>query len=313
MPTNTSSAPVANGGYHRNRIATDTTYADFAFWHFTRAGLRTHDAGQALHLGLELEVDGFDYGPGIDHAREYLTDNYASHGYCKHTSDGSLNHGFEIVTAPMTLSAHRAVNWKPLLDNIASHGGKSHDTRTCGIHVHVSRSALGADAEAKTLCIAKLLELVERFQAECSCLARRNIATCQWCSPTGYGHSLTDGSRAMRRKATRIQNEQGFGVHNGERYHAINLQNTNTIEFRIFKGSLEADTVYATLAFVDGIVRYCKQHTTPEVHNATFGDIIDWIADDTLTAYWATRRGQVSRYTAYVGRLEEHCRNTSAA
>ena len=178
-------------------------------------------------------------------------------------------------------------------------GARAHDTDTCGLHVHVSRAALGNDDEAKRLCIAKIFELVERFQQHLSCFARRDITASRWCQPTEYGHSTSDGSRALRRKAATVQDRQGFDVHDGRRYRAVNLQNPSTIEFRLFKGTLKPDTFYATIALVDGIVRWCKQHTTPEVHTLTWDGLLAWINDDTLTAYWNTRKQYLHRYTAY--------------
>ena len=199
----------------------------------------------------------------------------------------------------MTLAAHKATDWAGLFNKLEQLGGQAHDTNTCGLHVHVSRAALGNTDDAKALCIAKMCEFVERFQQELSCFARRDIASSYWCSPTGYGHSVTDGSRALRRKANNLQSRQGIGVHDSNRYHAINLQNRSTVEFRIFRGTLKPETFYATLTLVDGIVRWCKQHTTPEIHTLTWDGFIAWVNDETLTGYWETRRRYVHRFQAH--------------
>ena len=42
------------------------------------------------------------------------------------------------------------------------------------------------------------------------------------------------------------------GGHGG-RYTCVNLQNTDTIEFRIFRGTLKLNTLFATLQLVDRI------------------------------------------------------------
>lgn len=292
--------PTING-YHNGRDYADTTYTDMPFFRANKRGIRrpipASDAGNTLYLGTEVEVDDFASGDGRAAALA-ATQAYVDEHLCHIERDGSLNNGFEIVSAPMTLGAHKATAWGDMFNAISANGGKSHETRTCGLHVHVSRAALGNDDRAKTLAIGKILEMVERFQPELSALARRNIATSQWCMPTNYGHSVTDGSRAIRRKSTAVQNYQGIDCHTGRRYHAVNLQNRNTIEFRIFKGTLNPDTYYATLALVDGIVRYCKTHTTPDIHATTFDSFIAWVGDEKLTAYWSDRRSQVYRYRA---------------
>lgn len=43
-----------------------------------------------------------------------------------------------------------------------------------------------------------------------------------------------------------------------ERYIAINFQNRDTIEFRIFKGTLYTDSIYAYLEFCDSIIEFLK-------------------------------------------------------
>ena len=286
--------------YHDNRSYTDTAYSDLKFYRTDRRGrvkaVEAADAGNTLYMGVEVENDHYPTSEAREAGVAYTRENAT---WARVESDASLDCGFEIVSAPMTLAAHKATDWTGLFGKLEELGAKAHDTATCGLHVHVSRAALGNDDEAKRLCLAKICELVERFQAELSCFARRDMTGSQWCRPTGYGHSVTDGSRALRRKANHLQESQGIDVHDGRRYHAINLQNRSTIEFRLFKGTLKPDTFYATITLVDGIVRWCKQHTTPEVHTVTWDGLIAWINDDTLKAYWQGRRAQLHRYTSY--------------
>ncbi len=287
--------------YHDNRSRTDTAYSDLQFFRTDRRGrvkaVSAENAGNVLYMGVEVENDHYPTYRDLEAAVTYVRENFAQ--YARVESDGSLDNGFEIVSAPMTLAAHKATDWSGLFAKLVEMGARAHDTDTCGLHVHVSRAALGNDDEAKRLCIAKIFELVERFQQHLSCFARRDITASQWCRPTEYGHSTSDGSRALRRKAATVQDRQGFDVHDCRRYRAINLQNPSTIEFRLFKGTLKPDTFYATIALVDGIVRWCKQHTTPEVHTLTWDGLLAWINDDTLTAYWNTRKQYLHRYTAY--------------
>lgn len=288
--------------YHDNRSRTDTAYSDLQFFRTDRRGrikgVSAADAGETLYLGAEVENDHYpEFCCNREDAIAYVRENASA--FCRVESDGSLVNGFEIVSAPMTLAAHKATDWTGLFAKLTEMGARAHDTDTCGLHVHVSRAALGNTDEAKRLCIAKILELVERFQQQLSCFARRDITGSQWCGPTEYGHSTSDGSRALRRKAATIQDQQGFAVHDGRRYRAVNLQNPSTIEFRLFKGTLKPETFYATLTLVDGLVRWCKQHTTPEAHTVTWDGLLAWINDEGLTAYWNSRRQYLNRFQAY--------------
>ena len=262
-----------------------------------------------MYLGVELEVDGFSSDSRAVNVTDKVDEILGQYAVC--VSDGSLCNGFEIVFDPMTLGAFTLI--RPLVEQvmeyISDQGGHGHDSNNCGLHVHVSRAALGTTDEAKRLACGKLLELTERYQAEVSAIARRDIAYSTWCYPTGYGYSTTDSSRAVRRKAGRIQDSQGIGCHDGRRYHVWNFQNTNTIECRAFKSTLKASTFYATLAFVEALVRFCTLKTTPEVHEVdSLRRIISWGHEtatentrqsfENLVDYWLMRAGSVGRYTS---------------
>jgi len=95
-----------------------------------------------MHLGVELEID--DGGEDSDNAQKIMNVANVQHDhlYCKH--DGSIDNGFELVTHPMDLMYHRTVMpWKAILETVANLGYRSHQTSTCGLHIHVSRCALG--------------------------------------------------------------------------------------------------------------------------------------------------------------------------
>ncbi|MCC8111383.1 MAG: hypothetical protein LIO74_07250, partial [Ruminococcus sp.] len=50
----------------------------------------------------------------------------------------------ELVSHPMTLEYHlREMNWENLLEEAIEMGYLSHQTSTCGLHIHVNRNAFG--------------------------------------------------------------------------------------------------------------------------------------------------------------------------
>ena len=71
--------------------------------------------------------------------------------------------------------------------------------------------------------------------------------------------------------------------HSLDRYHAINLTNRNTIEFRMFRGTLNIETFFATLQLVDNIVRYVKEHTNNDIQSLQFTDLL---VTDEMKSYW---------------------------
>lgn len=97
-----------------------------------------------LFMGIELEIDK---GGEDSRNAETLLDcanGSCEHIYCKH--DGSIDDGFEIVSHPMTLDYHTDImNWKEVFDTALLLDYRSHQTSTCGLHIHVNRSAFGKD------------------------------------------------------------------------------------------------------------------------------------------------------------------------
>ena len=60
---------------------------------------------------------------------------------------------------------------------------------------------------------------------------------------------------------------------NQGRYKAINLQNLSTIEFRLFRGTLNFNTFLASLQFVVTITRFVKSIKLADIFSVTWEDI----------------------------------------
>jgi hypothetical protein len=150
-------------------------------------------------------------------------------------NDGSLNYGFEMVTHPMSLPAHREL-WKFLQDKEAIKYMRSHNTSTCGLHVHVSRRGLSS------LQIAKIVTFVNNPANEqlIRAVARR----------------YAEGYCKIKDKAI------GKASRSEDRYEAVNITPRETIEFRIFKGSLKYESVISAIEFAHAITKFCKPSVT---------------------------------------------------
>lgn len=124
-------------------------------------------------FGVELEVDE---GGEINGNAEKVIDianekNYLV--YCKH--DGSLNDGFELVTHPMTLEFHQKnMPWEEMLMELKGLDYLSHQADTCGLHVHVNRTAFGETYEEQEACIARVLYFFEKHWEELLKFSRRS-------------------------------------------------------------------------------------------------------------------------------------------
>lgn len=193
------------------------------------------------YFGVELEID--EAGEDTESAGKLLmiANCKADNLYCKH--DGSLDDGFELVTHPMTLAYHlHEMPWEELLHKAASLGYTSHQAKTCGLHIHVNRDAFGATEAAQDACIARILYFFEKHWDELLKFSRRTQRQLErWAARYGY-----------KEQPKEILEHAKKGGHGG-RYTCVNLTNTDTIEFRMFRGTLKLNTLIATLQLVDRI------------------------------------------------------------
>ena len=164
--------------------------------------------------------------------------------------DGSLQDGFEMVTQPMGLDDQRTL-WRTILTRSLVGDLRSHDTETCGLHVHVSRAGMTDLHISKVVCFVNDPDNAALVRA----VARRYS--------TGY---------------CRVERKRLASAHqsDGNRYQAVNLCNAHTLEFRIFRGSLHAPAVIAAVEFTNAVVEFC-QPFGPDGFNLKAPAFLDFI------------------------------------
>jgi len=167
-------------------------------------------------------------------------------------NDGSLNNGFEIISQPMGMDKHREL-WSWLTDKDAIRGLRSHNTTTCGLHVHISRDTLSK------LQVAKIVTFVNDPENEplIRAVARRYAE--------GY----------CRIKTKKI----GAAAQSEDRYEAVNITPRKTIEFRIFKGTLKYESLMAAIQFSNAVVDFCGRSTT-SIRDLKSDQFLDFIRSD---------------------------------
>lgn len=216
-----------------------------------------------LIFGVENEIDdGNDpYGTATDlcAASEDI--------YIKH--DGSLgDNGLEIVTHPCTLEYHMTrLGWENICNVALNSHYTSHDARTCGLHVHVGRYQLGATEEERFETIAKIVVLVWRHWDSIVRFSRRRRSQINdWaCKPD---LDIRDVITSLEDIHEMVRRERSLG-----RYRAVNLTNSNTIEFRIFNGTLKPETIKATLQLVSNICKAAMENNMHWVLRSSWNDI----------------------------------------
>ena len=227
-------------------------------------------------LGIELEVD--NGGHDNENAEELLeiSNRNEEHIYIK--SDGSLDDGFEIVTHPMTLDYHlNDFCWSDILHRAVQMGYRSHQTNTCGLHVHVSRDGLGETEIDQEDTISKILFFVEVHWNELLKFSRRTEYTMnRWAARRGYEHD----PKKLYDKAKSDYN----------RYVAVNLCNRATIEFRLFRGTLKLNTLLATLQLVEHICTTAMTLTEYDLKALSWSEFVSNITEPELIQYLKERR-----------------------
>lgn len=232
-----------------------------------------------LYMGVELEIDG---GGDCDEVAGDIA-NTADQVYMK--NDGSLNDGFEIVSHPATLTYHTTeLPWKHIMDIAKSGGFKSHNTSTCGLHVHVNRDFFGNTEQEQDLHIAKVLILTNNIWDDMVKLSRRDYSALEsWAKKVDLDIQSYDTRTDIVAKAKASKNSG--------RYQAWNLQNRHTIECRVFRGTLNVDTFNATLQLVDTICRYAKRHSLEHIQTTTFNTFRKSCKQTELAAYITKKIG----------------------
>ncbi|MFI5496624.1 hypothetical protein [Actinoplanes sp. NPDC051859] len=208
-----------------------------------------------LFLGPEIEVEVFD--GDLRRCAQLAIDHLGELGYLK--EDGSLHHGFEIVTHPMSYDWAIAHFPWDMLAELQRSGCRTNDDT--GMHVHVSRAAFTGAGH-----IYRWMKFVYRNESDVIALARR--------TSTLFAAFSADARRSVKDHA-----KGGYG---DDRHHAINTTNAATFELRMFASSLEPAEVKAALAFAAASIEYTRELTVAAIcHDRgwTWQAFVGWLAE----------------------------------
>lgn len=213
------------------------------------------------YFGVELEID--DGGHIASNAQQILDCANVSDEHIYIKSDGSLSDGMEIVTHPMTLDYHKnRMDWQAVTKKAIDLGYLSHKTTTCGLHVHVNRDSFSSDYDEQEKAIGNVLYLVERFWQELLNFSRRTQYQLErWASRYGYKEIPSDIYKHAKSTCA-------------DRYKCINILNINTIEFRIFRGTLKYNTIIATLQLVNELCKVASVMSEEELSSISWSSFV---------------------------------------
>ena len=194
-------------------------------------------------------------------------------------TDGSLDDGMELVSHPCTLDYHcNEFPWEDILHCAVRQGYRSHQTSTCGLHLHVNQTAFSANQEGQDEVISRILYFVEHHWNELLKFSRRSeYSMNRWAARYGYEHT----PKAIMDKAKKGGNG---------RYAAVNLCNYHTVEFRLFRGTLKYNTFIATIQLVNRICDAAMYNTDESIAKLSWSDFVADITELELIQYLKERQ-----------------------
>ena len=203
-----------------------------------------------LYFGIEIETEvrGQDYQDRTC-AAEYAV-KLEEQGLAYLKSDGSLECGFEIVTHPMShrYYANAESLWEVIRKLKSDYSMMSWGTKTCGLHVHISRTGFNGGSHQH-----RFLQLVYNNKEFYELLAGRSAS--HWAKFDDDVDPNT-GIKSLKHK---------FDRHGSDRYSAVNTNNRNTLEMRIFRGSLNPRFIKSAIDLAHASVEFTRVMSVKEV------------------------------------------------
>lgn len=204
-------------------------------------------------LGIELETDCENC---FDDAASYLHGLFG--GWADLKSDCSIGDGgIEIAAQPQTPRfALTSYLWHDAIKELSRMGATSHDAGTCGLHVHIDRVFLNAPYMACTLD-----RLFQTHRKEWYKFSRRTPGQLETYAKFGvseYGVLMTP---KQKREAWNVDKRKY------DRYQVVNLSNIETIEVRLWRGTLREKTFRATIEATAALAYLAHDLSETEAEN----------------------------------------------
>lgn len=243
------------------------------------------DVGR-LFVGVELETVGkrsaVDVAESVVERCADVTDVRTLGGsvpvdYLECKEDCSLgDEGCEIALYPMTPRAALCSGLLATVANAASFAhATSHDAGCCGLHVHISRKALPTAAH-----VYALERLIQRHEREWMRFSRRTPESMsRWAEISWAGCEEIDAADRAEKLDAYVSKKKAYC-----RYTAVNDSNMDTVELRLWRGTLRVETLMATIQASVGLAlvarRLVRSGDVERVEDMTWQDVKDSICGE---------------------------------
>ena len=219
--------------------------------------------GSSFFIGIELEMENDNTNKKereedilevltAENNREYYAD------LIDWKEDSSLEEGVEMVTAPISLELFKK-EIVPIIQKLQKIGYTSEKGGRCGNHIHISKSAFSEEAQAR------LVLIYARFESIIKILSRRNGNThyCKDVLNTFSAVSVDNADEVVKNQKAKSKST------------AINFNNTNTIEFRTFRGTMNTNVLIANIQLVQLIADLAlTEMSVQDILDLTFSELV---------------------------------------
>ncbi len=233
------------------RVVHDYSYRPDPIFHST-------DDNSRLFFGMEIEVEADSYDTRRNAAQYAYNKLEVENSLAYLKNDGSLNCGFEVVTHPMTYDffMNEAQEfWDTIHALKTDYGMKSWATRTCGLHIHISRSGFTNPPH-----LHRFLRLIYSNQDFYQAMAGRSGSSwAKFDDVMAYDNATDKYRRTFKHKVADPTTTST------DRYSAVNTNNRATVEMRIFKGSINTTNVRGALGLAHASVEYTRTMSIQDV------------------------------------------------
>jgi len=238
-------------------------------YHCSEPDLVFHgDENTRLFFGVELETENYqDRGA----AAEELYAQSQSEELFYLSEDCSLDNGIEIITQPCTLDFHLdKFPWGKIIDIVLSHGGKSESGKHAAMHIHLSKTFFRSSYPPKVtydLYELRFAYLFEKFRTELLKFARTS-------SYLANRSAQPKELKSLRKEAR--ETAQRSPLYYGK-YQAVNLRHDETIEVRIFRGTLRTTDIKASLELVDFLAHLVTKTSNQTLQRLSWEGLVKMI------------------------------------
>lgn len=196
---------------------------------------------KGLYFGFELEVEN-QYSYINRAAMAVLVKEKYGSAYIYVMGDATLEDGIEIVSYPFTWDKYKESidKWNDLLLYLRSKNWKA-NTKKVGFHVHMTKAAF------TTFHLFKFLKFFyQEHNRNFICTIAQREPEMYW----GFGEA---NNVVVNAKDKNNRNQ-------ADHYHVVNLNKKDTIEIRMFKGTLEPLYFNKNIEFLHAIFKYSRDY-----------------------------------------------------